>query len=49
MGNSSGNLADYTIEVVHSSEHAVRSARVFPPVAARAATRSADGDEQTSD
>ncbi len=27
-------IGDYTIEVVHSSEHAVRSARVFPPIAA---------------
>ncbi len=40
-------IGDYTIEVVHSSDHAVRSARVFPPVAAN--LDAARSDEQTAD
>ncbi|MGE3773145.1 MAG: HlyC/CorC family transporter [Gammaproteobacteria bacterium] len=42
-------IGDYTLEVVHSSEHAVRSARVFPPVAAASAAPAPGGDEQTGD
>lgn len=42
-------IGDYTIEVVHSSEHAVRSARVFPPVAAASAAPSPGGDERTGE
>ncbi len=41
-------LADYTIEVVHSTEHAVRSARVFPP-AHLAAVSDASGGAPVGD
>ena len=42
-------IADYTIEVVHSSEHAVRSARIFPPSPVAVARPDGTGDEQTGD
>lgn len=40
-------IAEYTIEVVHSGDHAVRTARVFPP--AERTDDEAEADGQTAD
>lgn len=42
-------IGDYTLEVVHSSEHAVRSARVFPPAGAASSAPAPGSDTQTGD
>ena len=42
-------IGEYTIEVVHSSEHAVRSARVFPPHPTAPSSHAPGNDEQAAD